>query len=534
MKSNKWITTPLVLALCGCSTVKEIQQDVRDKRDTATEAISSMQGKATTGAVWRTAQPKLTGEEIKVVAEEKLPDVFLKTFPYTTPGQSMTSIFEDISRIIGFKVIQTGAQTNNGAQGGMMQANMPAGQAGVQMQVEWAGTLRGLLDFIAQKSGFAWRYAGGQVEFFNEETRFFQVYLPKAARSVSASISLSGAGGGGGGGGAGGAAGGGGGSGGSQPTGNVSVTSSQTIDSYASIVSGIQGIINEGTSANAQAGMPQMQNRAVIANPELGMITVTARPAAMRRIAEYIEAINKRYARNVLVDVKVYNVNMSKEANAGFSANVLYQRLNRYGFALQGPGNLQPQSTPGLMQLSSTDPNNRFNGSTVLAQALQGLGEVSLVTSGTVNAVNGHPAPLQVADEITYAATSSVAQTVNAGTATAITPASRVVGFTANFIPQILGDNRILLEYQMTISSMQISQFTSGGATIQLPKVSSQSLQQQAFLRDGQTLVLFGFDQTRSSNDNSASPSSYSVSSRQERSMTVILMQVFGGSREEI
>jgi Flp pilus assembly secretin CpaC len=108
------------------------------------------------------------------------------------------------------------------------------------------------------------------------------------------------------------------------------------------------------------------------------------------------------------------------------------------------------------------------------------------------------------------------------------------VGFTANFLPLILGDNRILLQYQMQISQLTaLTQVVSGGSSIQTPQISSQSLQQQAFVQDGQSIVLFGFDQNRDTADVAAGIGSASKAGTSQRQMMVIVMQVNGGRKSE-
>jgi len=167
-----------------------------------------------------------------------------------------------------------------------------------------------------------------------------------------------------------------------------------------------------------------------------------------------------------------------------------------------------------------------------VVQALSQFGNVALQTQGQVLAVNGQPSPIQVANEINYLASSASTQTANVGTTTTLVPGTKVVGFTANFLPMILGDNRILLQYQLQLSQLTaLTQVSSAGSLIQTPQISTQSLQQQAFVRDGQSIVLFGFDQTRDSIGSAASMSGASKAAHSERQMVVIVIQVNAGTK---
>ncbi len=268
------------------------------------------------------------------------------------------------------------------------------------------------------------------------------------------------------------------------------------------------------------------------ANPELGLITITARPHAVQRVAAYVESINQRFAQNVMVDIKIYSLSLDNQASLGFSLDALYQRLNSTGVSIVGASPLRAGSgNPGQLTISAS-PASRVSGSQLVVQALQQFGRVALQTQGQVIAVNGQPAPIQVANEVNYLASSATTQTANVGSTSTLTPGTRVVGFTANFLPLILDGNRILLQYQMQISSLTaLTQVNSGTSSIQTPQISSQSLQQQAFVRDGQSIVLFGFDQDRTTLDNAINTGGASAATASARQMVVIVMQVSGGQK---
>jgi type IVB pilus formation R64 PilN family outer membrane protein len=297
---------------------------------------------------------------------------------------------------------------------------------------------------------------------------------------------------------------------------------------------GTNGGGGSGSGAGAAIKIGSMHGSA-IANQELGLVTVTARPAAMERIARYVASINARFAQNVMVDVKLYSVSIDRQSSVGFSSDLLYQRLNNLGASIVGSPTLTTSSgTPaGALTIAPADPASRWAASTLVAKALAQFGKVALQTQGQVIAVNGQPAPMQVASEINYLASSSTTLNANAGATTTLTPGTKIVGFTANFLPLILGDNRILLQYQMQISQLiALTQVSSAGATIQTPQISYQSLQQQAFVRDGQSIVLFSFDQGREQSNGALSIGSTSNTGESTRQLIVIVMQVSGGSKD--
>jgi type IVB pilus formation R64 PilN family outer membrane protein len=268
-----------------------------------------------------------------------------------------------------------------------------------------------------------------------------------------------------------------------------------------------QSIGAEGGDTTSSMGVSGRYGYAV-ANPDLGIITVTARPTYLDRVETYVESINKRFAQNILIDIRVFSVSLDDEFSAGFSLESVISQINFSGYGLRldqlavaGPAILAPisGSQPGEISVDTSFFSKNFQGTAdMVLQALKAVGSASLQTQGQVLAINGQPAPFQVANEINYIASSSQTQS-DVGITSTVETETRVTGFTANFVPMILGDNRILLQYQMQISSLEnmLSVTQGDGSVIQLPQVSSQTLQQQSFMHDGQTLMLFSFAQDK-------------------------------------
>ena len=535
-----------VTLLAGCAGLQQADRKVDAVRQQAALLQDTTAQRAASATVERTARPRLAGDEVTVRAAVALPAVLAKRVTFTTQGQSLADALDAVATLLGLPI--RNSEDTVSSEAGLPPAppGTPAPIAG-RVSIDFAGTGKGLLDELAARANASWRYAAakGAVEFYRFETRTLSIYMPPGAKQVSASISLAGVSGGGGGGAAGGAGGG----GASAGSGNVSVNQTLTIDPWTSIMQGVLGILADGGQPRSTA-MPQAGGAApaaggstaaagagrATANPELGIITVTARPEAMERVAAYVASINARFAQNVLVDVKIFSVSLDQQSALGFSLDLLYARLNRFGVSVVGGSPLAPATgTPGRITLSASDPGSRWNGSDIVAQALSQFGNVALQTQGQVLAINGQPSPIQVANEVNYLASSATTQTPNVGSTTTLTPGTRVVGFTANFIPLILGNNQILLNYQMQISQLTaLSQISSGNSTIQTPLIASQSLQQAAYMRDGEAIVLFGFDQSRDTSDAAASVGGASRAARSERQMLVIVIQVNGGTRHVV
>lgn len=503
---NKTLVAALLAPLfaAGCATSDKIERDISRERGEAETYRAQMDAAKRGGWVVRDKGINIAGSEVEIASERPDPEWMRRQHVYVTADQKLPEILSALSREIGIHAqIAEDAATK-----------LAERSANAAFYVDWSGTIKGFLNHLALRTGLYWKFENGRILFFREETRNFQVYLPGGKNSLSSSISLSAAGGSSGGGSSGSGSGGGGGN-------TVSVSSSTTVDAYDSLLKSVTSMVGDGEGK-------------VAINPALGVLTVTASPPVLERIGEFVRGVNERFARNVMINIKVYNLSLTRDQNMGVQLNDMFRTLSGdYGFLLQGASLIPPSGgTPGSMILErSTTTGSRT--SQLLVQALSQLGDVSLVTSGQVIAANGQPAPLQVGSEISYLASSSTTVTSDVGATTTLTPGKQSVGFTANFLPTLLGDNRILLQYQLNLSSLlSLDSINSGSASIQTPNVATQSLQQQAFLKDGQSIVLFGFESGRSAHDKSYGLTGASRNANGERQMMVIVMEVFSGSKD--
>jgi hypothetical protein len=509
---------------------------------------------------------RVAGPSVRLDAKV-LPEEFSQKVRFLSKGaESLAQTLADVANLIGFPIqasdlLQQGQarEDNLGARWGS-NGMSAAWVTSPSNEMDYEGSVQGLLDAVAAQNNLSWRFNGqsASVEFYRFETKAFSVSVPSGQKNINASISLTGVG-----------------EGASATSsssavgnssaasgalaGNVSVNQATSVNPWGSIMQGVRQILSEGNSglnsmstSQNSVGVTQVGNLApgnalsnpsltnalsgagaaqAVANPELGLITVTARPQTLVRVQQYLRSINDRFAKNVLIDVKIYSFSLDEQKSLGFGLNMLYTKLNQMNASVVSPQPLQAGvDTPGVLTLGAPTGSGAWSGSTFVAQALSQLGRVSLLKQAQVLAVNGQPSPVQVANEISFIASSATTLSPNAGSITTQTTGTKVVGFTANFLPLILGDGRILLSYQIQISSLA-SALTPNAQGIQTPNVASQSLQQQAFVEDGQSIVLFGYDEERNAQAQALSVGGVSRSSSKNRDMVVMVLQINTGAQ---
>ncbi|MBQ5727477.1 MAG: pilus assembly protein, partial [Mailhella sp.] len=84
-----------------------------------------------------------------------------------------------------------------------------------------------------------------------------------------------------------------------------------------------------------------------------------------------------------------------------------------------------------------------------------------------------------------------------------ITPGEVASGFSMTLVPHIQADKRVLLHYNVTLSSLDgMEVIDKDSVFVQLPKISSRSFSQRSAMQLGQTLVLAGFEQASQTSRN--------------------------------
>jgi type IVB pilus formation R64 PilN family outer membrane protein len=361
---------------------------------------------------------------------------------------------------------------------------LPGSQGKEARAFHWSGgTVAQLLDAITAAHRVYWKWDDGRVRIFRTETRTFAIPALDWVGHIKGSISSS--------------------SGSQQSTssnggptttgtGNMDIQNASEVDVWKNLSKVVQTVAGSGAH--------------VFADSSLGTISVTGTPPQLHRVALWVKQIGKSMTRQVAVTIRVYNVKVSQKQNYGLNVSGVFNQIaNRYGASFTGasPVPVSGQGTPasfGVGILKATNPGNaQFNGSQIAFQALSTLGNTTQMYSQSAVTLNGQPAPIQVAQNITYLASSTTTQAANVGSSTSLTPGSLTTGFTANILPRIDGD-AVLLGINMNLSDLLgIQTIQSGGSEIQAPDVYTDSFVKSVRLHSGETLVLDSYAETQGS-----------------------------------
>lgn len=376
--------------------------------------------------------------------------------------------------------------------------------------IAYSGSFQGLLDQLAAQSGMDWEYVSDtkEVVFSQTRTRTFTLMTAPGAVRYEASTTNQ--------------------SNGQDAGGAAALGVGQPVSNQSSDVQTKQSSQTSykadawDDAAKGVAGLLSPTGR-VVTNIAAGTLTVTDTAAAMRRVAEYMDRINAKLSRQVALTVKVWALEVADNAEAGVNLQAAFSD-GRIGVATSSG---TPYSTlGGAGSVTATVLDRNFSGSTAMLQALQTLGKTTLVTSGTGVTTSGQPLPLQVLDTDTYLASIST-DTTDTSQITTMVPGKESTGFSMTILPHILDQRRVILECNISLSSLdRLDEYESGTARIQLPKVSTRSFSQRVNMRMGQTLVLAGFEKTRRTDSRGASLLGLGMSAQMTKTILVLTLDV--------
>ena len=259
-------------------------------------------------------------------------------------------------------------------------------------------------------------------------------------------------------------------------------------------------------------------------NQGAGTLTVRDRPENLRQIGRYITEVNARYAKQVAMKVNVYALEINDESQIGFDLAALIPNLKvgANHFSLAGGALSGTQGTLGTATAAILD--GHFKGTETMLTALKKVGRAKQITSAGIVALNNQPAPVEAIKKTSYLAGTSV-ETTDSGSETELTPGEVTTGFSMTITPHILGERKVVLQYNVHLSTLDaLESFETNNTTIQLPQVSTRAFAQKATMLLGQTLVIAGFEQATQNDTKKAGL--FSLNRKQEYSKSMIIVTI--------
>ncbi len=334
------------------------------------------------------------------------------------------------------------------------------------------GDLAGVLDHVTARVGVSWRVVGATIQIYYRDTRTWEVNSIPTASGIQNRVSNAN-----------------GGSTGSGAEGGASATSSQSISTTATL--DVFATIAEALKTSLAVG------DTYVTSPALGTVTVTATPATLDRVEAFIEEANERMTRQVAIEAKLIAVRMSNGSHYGIDWNLMYRKLGSYGINATSFGDTDIDQNN--MSISVIDTSSRLNGTSAIINALNSQGDVTVGNTVPAVTMSSRPVTVQFTDSFPYISRIQTQLVADAGSQTTIETSSIVTGLAVHLLPVITDKQDILLQLQASLSDItEIRQVSvpGGDQALEVPAVASRDITQHVRLRPGQTLVVSGFEQS--------------------------------------
>ena len=308
-------------------------------------------------------------------------------------------------------------------------------------------------------------------------------------------------------------------------TNNSSASIANTSDNqfWYALEDNLRNMLGEPAEGSSSGKEPKVPSRTgndasnVIVNSVVGLVSVRASQRQHRDIADYLQQVVDSARRQVLIEATIVEVNLSNNFNSGID----WTRLNS-GSGLRLDQNFtRPNldSSTERFNLSYVDYNEGKTMTSTL-KLLEQFGNVTVLSSPKIVALNNQPSILKVVDNRVYFRLEVDSSETSGGT-TSTTIETEInsvpVGFMMSVIPYVGGDDEIILNIRPTIS--RILRFVNDPNPVlaannisnPVPEIQVREMETVLRLSSGQVAILGGLMQDTASSNTDQLPGFGSV-----------------------
>ena len=301
---------------------------------------------------------------------------------------------------------------------------------------------------------------------------------------------------------------------------------------------------------NGPNSLPQIERRAVVVNPQAGVIVVRGYPADMRNVESFLKAMSLVVERQVMLEAKIIEVSLNEGFQAGINWGTFSAGANsRFSGGVLNPGTTLRtdggmttpttrgpdgsiltgaafSSDPALPRVTSPDPLGGLSAGTAssimqlganaaggvfglalqtssfaaLLNFLETHGKVQVLSSPRIATMNNQKAVLKVGTD-EFFVTNVTTTTTTSGTSTIVSPTITTQpffsGIALDVTPQISEDNLITLHIHPSVSlvtdkAKTINLGTLGNFTVPLASSSVNESDTIVRVNDGSIVAIGG------------------------------------------
>ena len=227
-----------------------------------------------------------------------------------------------------------------------------------------------------------------------------------------------------------------------------------------------------------------------------GLITVQSKGSSIQLADAYMEKFQASIRRQVQLKVKLLTFKSNRGSNYGVDWNLVYQAGDgKIGFDTNNLGTFSSTQAPAKVSVTAT--GGSLDGSSILINALQEQGDVTVVTEPSGVIGNNRVGEIEVTQKTTYTDSVKTTPNQNADASTETVKGSYNEGYTLYALPKITEDGEIFLHVTSELSSLvamdtqKVNEITQSN-----PTVSNSRFTQTMRLKSGETWIINGYKQT--------------------------------------
>ncbi len=290
---------------------------------------------------------------------------------------------------------------------------------------------------------------------------------------------------------------------------------------WDTLAKNIAGILDDNAKENNGASNnEETANNNIIVNRETGIIAVRATLKQHKLIRAFIHKVVSSAQRQVLIEVTVAEVKLSDQYQAGVDWSVLGKTTTINNKPILERGGVQKVlganfGSAAFFQLAGTGTVNG-NPLAITLKALETFGDVKVLSSPKVMALNNQTAILKVVDNEVYFTTNVTINSgsVNQNSTTAVNTSINTVpvGFIMSVTPFIDSEDEVTLNVRPTISRIirfvndPNPQLAALNVVSKIPVIQVREIETMLKIKNKDTAVIGGLMQNQLDKTNEGVP----------------------------
>ncbi|EGR3229763.1 hypothetical protein DC859_28990 [Vibrio parahaemolyticus] len=359
-------------------------------------------------------------------------------------------------------------ESKDGTEKSVKKVHDRANYAGVNLRLleekfsfKFRGTIEEVLDRVTQKLDVNWKWENGKVEIYKLEVKHYIFDGANASVEFQSSITTK-----------------------SSSEDSSSGHNTTYTTNYKPMYDEISTTLSKMLTTNGKFHI----------NTNTGMITVTDVPSVHREVEKYIEQINVMASKRVLIKTQVIDIVSDDNGDYGMDLNAIYSGSSRFNFKFNP---LDPSATGGNFEIGLIDGTSAWNGSNALISALNTMTKNIYENSSTVTTQNGQPVPVQIIDRKNFVEKVTSETDDDGNKSYEITTNKVMPGFSMTALPKLTSKGTVAMQLAIDLKKLNaLNDFTAGDISATLPDETQKSFMQNVNIRNGQTLMLSGFETT--------------------------------------